>query len=232
MKIIYELNFSLFNTGTNDKLQSPNTSDDEEKPAATLLVPDAAAKDPNAPVREWDVGKQIIGKMVEPADKLDNPFFIRKGLLGVSSLSEMTQEEWVDKQRDKREVSFAPPSSYSNNTPGQSMTAPSYDAEDRLQREYNQQSFKDDYSSKEIVNECIGNSKFSKSKHDVGTHDSSTSRGSCSTRRKGVEIAPPVLFEYYTPEAKKQKLRDDQNNDMKRMEEAIMKGIRQMKENS
>ncbi|KAF2353353.1 Protein of unknown function DUF4078 [Trinorchestia longiramus] len=234
----------LPDVGKSDEFKTPPESDEEDNDEGEASVPlarsdNVPAKRPDAPVREWDVGKQVIGTLVEPADRnLDT--FSSKNPLGGSV--EMTQELWVDRQRLLREAEFAPPSAYSsagpsdkrkrnnsyetpcNRNTGIEEDSSLYQEEDRLQQKYN----KNQSHQKDIINECTdGNPNIGKKYETSSVFDEVIVPSVRKPQRKGAEIAPPATFEYYAPNSKS---RPPSSNVAQSLEDAISRGLKKIKE--
>ena len=175
-----------------------------------------APKNPAAEKREWDIGKELIGKFVEPADKQEDPFG-RRNPLGGSI--EASQEAWVDRQRMKREEDFAPPSSYGDASGSTSQSSfrntsqsTSKHFEDVRQKRHNRLPAE----TEEIVNELEEREEVPAKKQ--------------KRVREGAAIPPPTSFDYFTPGMNTRKNYHSNWKQEKLMEEAIAKGLKKLKE--
>jgi len=193
------------------------SSDEESKPVNLEPSADLIARK-GKETREWDMGKMVMGKFVEPADVDDNPFKRRNPLGGKM---EVDQEAWVDRQRKKRNEDFAPPTAYESKPGGKKTQRDKYDKshlteEDNLQRLYNAiGSYKE--GSKSINNECDTSKQPKKSSSTKSYTDLPDLPGPSSSRKR-TEVPPPSNFDYYNSIKEKA------------MEDAIRKGLRRIKE--
>ena len=190
-------------------------------------------------VREWDLGKQLVGKFVEPADKDPNAF-AKRNLLGGSR--EMTQGEWVDRQRNERNDKFAPPSAYglSSSSSGYDErrsnysrdSASNYDQdEDRRQRDHNRSQKHASHSkSDHIINECSNSSSDAAQQPTIGKSYETSSVFIDYKKRQGAEIAPPTSFDYYGPTPSKAPQRSPLFEATSKMDAAIAKGLKQLRD--
>lgn len=242
------LKLGLPMTGSYDRLKTPPQSDDEEdkeapKDGSEDCPGDIPAKRPDAKVREWDVGKQVIGKFVEPSDKDPDAFLVRNPLGGPVELS---QEGWLARQRLQRNEDFAPPSAYQDSAAGSSSNRTKsanqfgydrkregsvssrsrFNDEDRLQRQYNKEA-RGNCSSYDITNECEDGYKDTSSSLSSQC-DVSPNRFINKSKRAGAAIPPPTSFEYYGPPDKKRQ-KGPLFDPIKKMEDAISKGLAQLK---
>lgn len=232
---------ALLDWAESDSLKTPPTSDGEEEqpPCApvTALRPSTSSS-----VREWDVGKQLVGKFVEPADK-DPDAFARRNLLG--GPMELTQEDWVARQRKERNSDFAPPSSYDKSFHNRShrdddrgharensSRSDKDEQEDRQQRDNNRK-IKETVMSQNIVNECTGSSADYYKVQPGKSYETSSVFIDYKNASKGVgaEIPPPALCEYYCyGSSSKNKSRTPLFEPKAKMEDAIVQGLKRFRD--
>lgn len=183
-----------------DTLKTPPVSDDEDNnligppppPPPPLAIPEEKSED-KKPVREWDVGKE-----------------------GVSTT--LTQEEWVNRQRNQRNNEFAPPSSYSSNKKFKGRQQKSHGFRPSFSTSH-------DYSSKSLDSQPENwlNYDQPQDSNPANTTQDDNKTDYHSEERES-EFAPPSTYEYYGPTSHRGRHYNAKPN-FSAVEEAVSKGI-------
>ena len=169
----------------------------------------------NTPPGSDNEDEELIGPMplseapteIPPAKKEDAP--IRDWDLGKSEAGIMTQEEWVNKNRNERISEFAPPSTYN-----------------RTNSDSNINKNKTNFKGKRKANYDWPHNKRNMESASTSNIDNSYE----SSSERNWNFAPPATYEYYAP-SKNYSKKTLNTMSKSEMEETINKGLSELRKN-
>ena len=126
----------------------------------------------------------------------------------------MTQEEWIEKQREKRNPEFAPPTSQTQKHPPTNKQNPTF-----------QPSASSAETSKSSTMEKHVNKSFQNYRKNFYCRQNESSHQIDRVEERNMEFAPPATFQYNTPNPNQNKKNINKFTSHSNMEEAVAAGI-------